>query len=101
MTERLTRRQRDILNKIANGMRLLAAPDMTCWLHTESDGTYREVERVSNKMAERLVIRNLVHPYGHLKPAGWDALGRHQCDYQNGRLVRADAERAAGMEGDG
>ena len=81
--ERLSRRQRDILTKIANGMRLLVAPDMTCWLYDVSNPlNYEPVERVSNKMADRLVIRNLVHPYGHLKTAGWEALGRHECEYQ-------------------
>jgi hypothetical protein len=81
MRQRLSRRQRDILTKIANGMRLLAAPDMTCWLHSVSDGKYEPVERVSNRMAERLVLGNLVRAVGHLAPGGWDALGRHQCDY--------------------
>lgn len=83
MRERLSRRQRDVLTRIADGMRLLAAPDMTCWLYDVSNpDVYEPVEQVSTYTAERLVIRNLVHPYGHLKPAGWDALGRHDCEYR-------------------
>ena len=54
--ERLSRRQRDVMTKIAHGKRLLAAPDMTCWLY---DGD-EPVEQVAERTANRLVMRDLV-----------------------------------------
>jgi hypothetical protein len=72
---RISKRQREILNKIADGWFLTSDGVATCWLQSSHSPVFT-TEDVSNHTAERLVLRNLVHPYGHLLSDGWAAIGR-------------------------
>ena len=74
---RVSKLQRRILIRIADGWFLTSDGVATCWLQS-SDGPVFTTEDVSMLTAERLVLRNLVHPAGHLLPDGWLAIGRQQ-----------------------
>lgn len=73
---RVSRLQRHILERIADGWRLTSDGIATCWLDSAPDCPVSTTEEVSMFTAERLVLRHLVHPAGYLLPDGWRAIGR-------------------------
>lgn len=72
---RITPKQRHILTRIADGWFLTSDGIATCWIQS-SDSPVFTTEDVPMHTAERLVLRNLVHPCGYLLPDGWKAIGR-------------------------
>lgn len=75
MRPRITLKQRRILERIADGWFLTSDGIATCWLQSSPDPVHT-TEDVPTYTAERLVLRNLVHPCGYLLPDGWAAIGR-------------------------
>lgn len=71
---RVSKLQRHILQRIADGWFLDADGVATCWLRSSPSPVFT-IEDVAMYTAERLVLRKLVHPAGHLLPDGWRALG--------------------------